>query len=102
MSYKEYTVRVFEGGSKEWHLNGKLHREDGPAIEGVIGNEWYVNDKLHREDGPAIEWHNGYKEWHINGQKMTEQEFHSRKKCNSYGDKTVTIDDIRYLLKALR
>ena len=37
-------------------LNGKLHREDGPAIEDSDGDKyWYLNDKLHREDGPAIE-----------------------------------------------
>jgi hypothetical protein len=101
MSYKEYTVRVYEGGTKEWYVNDELHREDGPAIEGAIGNEWHINGKLHREDGPAIEWHNGYKEWHINGQKMTEQEFHSRKKWNSYSDITVTIDGVKYQLKAL-
>ena len=29
----EYTVKVYDNGDKEWYLNGKLHREDGPAIE---------------------------------------------------------------------
>ena len=29
-------------GVKEWRINGKLHREDGPAIEFANGNkEWY-------------------------------------------------------------
>jgi hypothetical protein len=102
MSYKEYTVRIFESGIKAWYVNGKLHREDGPALEGVIGNEWYVNGDLHREYGPAIEWFTGYKEWHINGQKMTEQEFHSRKQANSCDGKIVEIDGVKYKLKALR
>ena len=54
-------------GDKYWHLNGKLHREDGPAIEGANGdNSWYLNGKLHREDGPAIEWDDGYKSWYLN------------------------------------
>ena len=26
----EYTVKVYENGSKSWYLNGKRHREDGP------------------------------------------------------------------------
>jgi hypothetical protein len=33
-------------GVKIWHLNGKRHREDGPAIEYVDGKKvWYLNDK---------------------------------------------------------
>jgi hypothetical protein len=35
-----------------------------PAIEWADGTkEWYINGQLHREDGPAIEWANGTKEW---------------------------------------
>ena len=65
---KEYTVRVYDNGDKQWYLNGKLHREDGPAIEGVNGYKaWYINGHLHREDGPAREYADGYKEWWVNG-----------------------------------
>jgi len=64
----EYTVKVYPNGNKEWYLNGKLHREDGPAVEWADGVKlWYLNDKLHREDGPAIERANGDKEWYLNG-----------------------------------
>lgn len=53
---------------KRWFLNGKLHREDGPAVEYANGSKyWYINDKLHRVDGPAIERFNGDKLWYING-----------------------------------
>jgi hypothetical protein len=42
----EYTVKVYEDGSKFWYLNGKLHREDGPAVEYANGDKsWYLNDK---------------------------------------------------------
>ena len=27
-------------GGKEWYLNGKLHREDGPAYEGSSGTKY--------------------------------------------------------------
>ena len=54
----------------EYTLNGKLHREDGPAIEYVDGSkEWYLNGKLHRSDGPAIEWASGSKEWYVDGKR---------------------------------
>jgi hypothetical protein len=60
---------------KYWYVNGKLHREDGPAIEySDGGREWYINGKLHREDGPAIEWIDGYKEWWVNGKHVKDQE----------------------------
>ena len=61
----------WSGGEKEWWLNGKLHREDGPAVEHLNGNkEWYLNHKLHREDGPACEWANGTKRWWLNDKEV--------------------------------
>ena len=56
--------------------NGKLHREDGPAVEYIDGDKkWYLNGKLHREDGPAVEDTDGNKEWWLNGKELTEGEF---------------------------
>ncbi len=61
------TIREFEN-RKEWYLNNKFHREDGPAREWIDGNkEWYLNGKLHCTDGPARELSNGTKEWYLNG-----------------------------------
>jgi hypothetical protein len=71
----EYTVRVSTSGGKSWWLNGKLHREDGPAVEYASGDkEWYLKGKRHREDGPAVESVNGDKRWYLNGKHMTEEE----------------------------
>ena len=71
----EYTVKVFDNGTKYWRLNGKLHREDGPAVELANGSkEWYLDDNLHREDGPAVEYADGDKEWYLNGKIVTEEE----------------------------
>ncbi len=109
----EYKVKVYEDGSKEWFLNGQLHREDGPAIERADGDKfwwlngqrhredgpavenadgskkWYLNDKLHREDGAAIELASGTKSWWLNGKKLTEQEFNNKTKT-----KELTIGQI--------
>ena len=42
----EYTVKVWSDGDKFWWLNGKIHREDGPAVEYANGTkEWFLNDK---------------------------------------------------------
>ena len=69
----EYTVKVWDNGNKFWYLNGKIHREDGPAYEGASGYKvWYLNGKLHREDGPAVEYANGFKFWWLNGKRHRE------------------------------
>ena len=76
---KEYTVRVSEDGTKAWFLNGKCHREDGPAIERADGTkEWLLNGQLHREDGPAIERADGTKYWWLNDNHLTEEEHNRR------------------------
>jgi len=61
---KEYTVKVFEDGSKAWYLDGQRHREDGPAIE----------------------FSSGTRSWYLNGEKLTEEE-HKRRIAG------VTMDD---------
>ena len=36
---------------------------------------WYLNGKLHREDGPAIEWPDGSKQWYLNGKEYIEKDW---------------------------
>jgi hypothetical protein len=97
---KEYTVKVYSNGTQKWWLNGKLHREDGPAIIHQNGTQtWWLNDKRHREDGPAIIWPNGTQEWWINGKNITEDEFNNRK--NSCDGKIVEIDGKKYKLTSI-
>jgi hypothetical protein len=75
---KTYKVNVYVSGDKHWYLDGKRHREDGPAIEYVDGHKcWYRNGKFHREDGPAVERVNGTKCWYLNGKELTEEKFNS-------------------------
>ena len=86
----EYTVKVHDGRTKEWYLNGKRHREDGPAYECASGHKyWYLNGKRHREDGPAIEYANGDKAWFLNGVRYTEEEYYSK-----LNPAKVKVDDI--------
>ena len=60
--------RILKSDRIEYKLNGKLHREDGPAIEYASGTKcWYLNGLNHRENGPAVEYPNGTKYWLING-----------------------------------
>ena len=75
----EYTVQVYDNGTKHWYLNNELHREDGPAIEWSDGDKyWYLNNKKHREGGPAIENASGYKAWYLNGEFLTKEEWENR------------------------
>ena len=119
----EYTVKVYDNGTKEWYLNGELHRTDGPAIECSDGTKvwylngklhrtdgpaiecsdgtkwWYLDDKLHRTDGPAVEFSNGAKEWHLDGKELTEEEHRKATSKPTCAGKVVTIDGVEYTLK---
>ena len=49
---EEMKIDVY--GTKRWYKNGKLHREDGPALEYISGDKhWYKNGKRHNIYGPA-------------------------------------------------
>ena len=96
---KTYKVDVYSNGTKYWSLNGKLHREDGPAIEYANGTKyWYLNGELHKEDGPATEYANGEKYWYLKGEQLTEAEFNKR--TTSCNGKVVEIDGKKYKLVA--
>jgi len=46
----EYKVKVFPD-RKEWRLAGRLHRENGPAVEYANGSKyWYVEGKPYTEE----------------------------------------------------
>ena len=96
----EYTVKVYADGTKRWYLNGKRHREDGPAVEYPEGTKcWYLNDELHREDGPAVEWADGTKFWWLNGKEVTEEEHKRLTSKATCEGKVVEIDGVKYELK---
>ena len=63
-------MHVDANGTKMWRLHGKLHREDGPAVEWSNGSKaWYMHGERHREDGAAVESLNGYKAWWLHGKR---------------------------------
>src|ERR1700691_1630919 len=72
---ENYTGIVeYKNGIIVYYLNGKRHREDGPAFiwgDGTVF--YYLNGSLHREDGPAIIWDDGRMEYFIIDKKVTEE-----------------------------
>lgn len=40
----------YYNGDKEWHINGKCHRLDGPAVEYSTGCSYYINNKQVSEE----------------------------------------------------
>ena len=101
--YTEYQVRVYKNRTV-WYLNGKYHREDGPAIEYKNGDKaWWLNGNRHREDGPAIEWADGDKEWYLNGIEYSESDWKKevaklRANKTSCDGRIVEIDGKKYKL----
>jgi len=72
-------VKIWDDGTQDWFLNGKLHRTDGPAVIWTDGaQEWFLNGKLHRTDGPAVIWFDGARFWYLNGQEITQKEHTQR------------------------
>jgi hypothetical protein len=43
--YGDYTIHTH---------NNILHNDSGPAVVSSFSKEWFVNGKRHRDDGPAI------------------------------------------------
>ena len=74
---KTYKVEVNDNGDKHWYLNGKLHREDGPAAE--------------RADDS--------KSWYLNDEELSEAKFNARTKPTpSCEGKVVEVDGVKYKL----
>ena len=40
---------------------------NGVGIDDQDNKVWYKDGRVHREDGPAIEWRSGYKAWYLKG-----------------------------------
>jgi hypothetical protein len=63
-------------GSQSWKVDGKFHRDEGPAIIYKTGTMiWYQHGRLHCETGPAWCWLNGELEWWLQGIQYTELEW---------------------------
>ena len=70
MSDQKPICKIWSDGTKQWFLNGKRHRIDGPAVEYTHGDKhWYLNGEYHRPDGPACEYADGTKYWYLNGER---------------------------------
>ena len=64
---------VRQDGVQQWWVNGERHREDGPAfIEEHEMKQWWVQGLLHREDGPAIKYEDSSREWYLGGMPVDE------------------------------
>ena len=51
-------IDFYYDGEKHWWLNGKRHREDGPAIEWADGTkEWWLKNIQFRSEKSMLESH---------------------------------------------
>ena len=67
-------------GEEHYTLNGRLHREDGPALIRRDEERWYRRGKLHREDGPAVRhWNPATRTWeeefYLDGHNLSREEY---------------------------
>lgn len=66
-------VRDVNGtGTVSWLLDGRLHRDDGPALEWFNGTcEWWWHGNRHRVGGPVVMWPTGTMQWWISGVQVS-------------------------------
>lgn len=75
------SIREFDNAEVWMTLDGKYHREDGPAIISADKSTqcWFIDDHEHREDGPAVIYKDGndntiYR-WYLRGKKYGYSEY---------------------------
>ena len=57
-----------QGGIQFWCIDGKFHRDGGPAVVSPLGTQqWFLSGVFHRLDGPAWITADGYQAWYVNG-----------------------------------
>ena len=64
----------YSNGDKEWYKHGDRHREGAPAVITANSEQWYVNGVLHRDDGPAVVMASGTKYWYRRGVLIRSEE----------------------------
>lgn len=70
-------------GHKSWWKHGVCHRLDGPAIIQSNGNQyWYVEGRLHNDKGPSVIQISGKKWYYLYGQEISEKKFYNMLKMN--------------------
>lgn len=91
-------MRTLPDGTREW-LNdaGERHREGGPAAIVLPDGrrEWRRRGKLHREDGPAIEHADSSREWWIDGERYDGDELEQRRRTWDRAARTARTMGIR-------
>ena len=80
----------------EMHKNILCESKNGKFKDEMGNSFWYLNGKLHREDGPAVEWSNQYKQWFINDVELTEEEFNQWLAKKQLKDNLFLFLDKRY------
>jgi hypothetical protein len=62
------TLKIIPSSEFPVNYTGIVEQSNGDLI-------WYYKGKVHREDGPAIDYPNGYKAWYLNGIKYSQEEW---------------------------
>ncbi len=75
-------------GHTKAELDNNEHNLQGVScIEYVSGDKWwYKNGKIYREDGPAIEFSDGRKFWFVGGEWCTKESYEEALKIWKIGE----------------
>ena len=72
------------------------------TVDNLGTKQWYLDDKRHRIDGPAVEYVYGGKEWYLDGKCLTQAQWLEavKPKVVSCVGKIVEVDGVKYKLVA--
>lgn len=94
---------IYDSGTVEYWIEGKRHRDDGPAIVSSTHNHWYIDGKCHRVDGPAVERKDGTGgAWYLNDEYVGDRIKNYCKKVGIKYDKLSVYDTICIMLLIMK
>ena len=107
---KAQYIKIDDKGNKYYYSDkkmSKLHRVDGPAVDNASYEGWYINGKLHREYGPALNYKNDTCFWFVNGKEVTKQEHHAyfnppKLKTININGKVFTVEQLNDLIETAK
>lgn len=80
---------INDDSSTEYYKNGKLHREDGPAVDSNTEKSFYINGEFHCEEGPAFSGYSYgvliFSEYYLFGKSKTKEEVEEYKLLKDRG-----------------
>ena len=77
---------------KDWMCDWKSHKQSVETRVDEFGIRWtFLDGKYHREGGPAVEYLNGTKSWYLNGERLSLEDYIQELKARGKEDAVINL-----------